>query len=85
MNHIKFNRHQIFDAFLMEFHSTTISRVRNDNKTLKDNKHEQLVNMLNGIWDGYLYNDILLNAEILPVEDFRRVEDIVTIIKNKVK
>ena len=36
--------------------------------------------MLNGIWDGYLYDELLVKSLILPAEDYRRIEDMVTLI-----
>jgi len=70
----------MFDSFLMKYHSTTIRLVEDYIwNTMKEVSHP-LLNMLNGIWDGYLYDDLLIKALILPTEDYRRVEDMVNLI-----
>jgi len=80
MNYKRFDRHEMFDSFLMKYHSTTIRLVEDYIwNTMKEVSHP-LLNMLNGIWDGYLYDDLLIKALILPTEDYRRVEDMVNLI-----
>lgn len=80
MNYKRFDRHEMFDSFLMKYHSTTIRLVEDYIwNTMKEVSHP-LINMLNGIWDGYLYDDLLIKALILPTEDYRRVEDMVNLI-----
>ena len=41
--------------------------------------------MLCGIWDGYLYDELLTKALILPKEDYRRIEDTVKIINEHIE
>ena len=66
MNYKRFDRHEMFDNFLMKYHSTTIRLVEDYIwNTMKEVSHP-LLNMLNGIWDGYLYDDLLIKALILP-------------------
>jgi hypothetical protein len=80
MNYKRFDRHEMFDSFLMKYHTTTIRLVEDYIwNTMKEVSHP-LINMLNGIWDGYLYDDLLIKALILPTEDYRRVEDMVNLI-----
>ena len=80
MNYKRFDRHEMFDSFLMKYHSTTIRLVEDYIwNTMKEVSHP-LLNMLNGIWDGYLYDDLLIKSLILPTEDYRRVEDMVNLI-----
>jgi hypothetical protein len=75
----------MFDSFLMKYHSTTIRLVEDYIwNTMKEVSHP-LLNMLNGIWDGYLYDDLLIKALILPTEDYRRVEDMVNLINENLK
>jgi len=81
MNYTLFDRHDIFDGFLMKYHSTTIRLVEDYLITAGQSLSHPLLNMLEGIWDGYLYDNLLTNALILPTEDYRRVEDIVDVIK----
>ena len=80
MSFKRFNRHELFDGFLMEWHSTTIKLVRDYIWETQKEVHSELENMLCGIWDGYLYDNLLTKALILPQEDYRRVEDVVRLI-----
>jgi hypothetical protein len=43
----------------------------------------ELNNMLAGIWDGYLYDNLLPKAkeEGLPIEDIRRIETTIYLIE----
>ena len=85
MNYKRFDRHEMFDSFLMKYHSTTIRLVEDYIwNTMKEVSHP-LINMLNGIWYGYLYDDLLIKALILPTEDYRRVEHMVNLINENVK
>ena len=85
MNYKRFDRHEMFDSFLMKYHSTTIRLVEDYIwNTMKEVSHP-LINMLNGIWDGYLYDDLLIKALILPTEDYRRVEDMVNLINEHIE
>jgi hypothetical protein len=45
----------------------------------------ELENLLCGIWDGYLYDELLTTSLILPKEDYRRVEDIVQLINEHIE
>jgi hypothetical protein len=85
MNYKSFNRHELFDTFLMRYHSTTIRLVEDYLLETDQPLYNDLTNMLSGIWDGYLYDDLLTKALILPTEDYRRVEDIVTIITKHIE
>ena len=85
MNYKRFDRHEMFDSFLMKYHSTTIRLVEDYIwNTMKEVSHP-LINMLNGIWDGYLYDDLLIKALIIPTGDYRRVEDMVNLINENLK
>ena len=83
MNHKRFNRHEVFDTFLMEWHSTTIRNVSNYIWETQKEVHSELENMLCGIWDGYLYNNLLETAKQvgLPMEDVRRIESTISVIE----
>lgn len=84
MSYKRFDRHELFDGFLMDWHSTTIKLVRNYIWETKKEVHSELENMLCGIWDGYLYDNLLTKALILPKEDYRRVEDMVRLINEHI-
>jgi hypothetical protein len=77
-----FNRHELFDGELMKFHSTTIRLVEDFFMDKGESFHNQLTNMLYGIWDGYLYTNLLLTAKEsgLPIEDVRRIESTIDVI-----
>lgn len=49
MNYIKFNRHDLFTSEMLE---TTI-------KCINGSKDFNLTNKLYGLFDGYLYNDLM--------------------------
>ena len=85
MSYKRFNRHELFDSFLMDWHSTTIKNVTNYIWETQKEVHSELENMLCGIWDGYLYDNLLTKALILPKEDYRRIEDTVKIINEHIE
>ena len=85
MNYKRFDRHELFDTFLMKYHSTTIRLVEDYLLETDQPLYNDLTNMLNGIWDGYLYDELLIKSLILPKEDYRRVEDIVNIINEHIE
>ena len=81
----RFNRHELFDSFLVDWHSTTIKLVRDYIWETQKEVHSDLENMLCGIWDGYLYDELLTKALILPREDYRRIEDTVKLINEHIE
>ena len=85
MNYKRFNRHELFDNFLVQYHSTTIKRATDYIWETQGEVMTELENLLCGIWDGYLYDNLLTKALILPKEDYRRVEDIVQLINEHIK
>ena len=85
MGYKRFNRHELFDGFLMDYHSTTIKLVRDYIWETQKEVMSDLENMLCGIWDGYLYDDLLTKALILPTEDYRRIQDTVDLINQHIK
>ena len=85
MNYKRFDRHELFDTFLMKYHSTTIRLVEDYLLETGQPLYNDLTNMLNGIWDGYLYDELLIKSLILPKEDYRRVEDVVNIINEHIE
>lgn len=85
MGYKRFNRHELFDSFLMDWHSTTIKLVQDYIWETQGAVMTDLENMLYGIWDGYLYDDLLTKALILPTEDYRRIQDTVDLINEHIK
>ena len=85
MSYKRFNRHQIFDSFLVDWHSTTIKLVKDYVYETTGEVFSELENMLCGIWDGYLYDDLLTKALILPTEDYRRIQSTVDLINEHIE
>jgi hypothetical protein len=79
----RFNRHQLFNGELMNFHSQTIRLVEDFYMEKNQTWFNELTNMLAGIWDGYLYDNLLPKAkeEGLPIEDIRRIETTIDLIE----
>jgi hypothetical protein len=69
----------------MDWHSTTIKNVTNYIWETQKEVHSELENMLCGIWDGYLYDNLLTKALILPKEDYRRIQDTVDLINEHIE
>jgi len=81
-----FNRHEAFDDHWMSYHSKTIQQVREWGH-YSNVRVSSVINMLCGIWDGYLYDSLLDDAADLnmPAEVYKRihktvckVEDVIT-------
>lgn len=83
----RFNRHELFDGKLMKFHSNTIRLVEDFFMDKGESFHNELTNMLYGIWDGYLYDKLLPVAKEsdLPIEDVRRIESTIDVIEEYIK
>ena len=83
MSYKRFNRHELFDGQLMKFHSNTIRLVEDFYMDRNEPWFNELTNMLYGIWDGYLYTNLLETAKEvgLPIEDVRRIETTIDLIE----
>ena len=84
MSYKRFDRHELFDEFLVDYHSTTIRLATEYIWETQGEVFSELENLLCGIWDGYLYDELLTKALILPTEDYRRVVDIVDLIEEHI-
>lgn len=76
MSYVRFDRHQIFDREMMDYHSATLRMVEDFHMDRNDDWFNEVYNMLNGVWDGYLYNDLLETSKQLgyPTHIIRRIE-----------
>ena len=86
-NYQRFNRHEIFNGELVSYHMQTIRNVE-DYCIMNDmDMFNDVVNMLCGIWDGYLYNSLLQEARemCLPYEDLMRIETTIDLIQENIK
>ena len=77
MSFIRFNRHT-------NMTSTTRGEILDIIKEVDFNTGFDLMNMLYGLFDGYLYDDLLEVAKGAKVDKalYNRVENVVTVIKN---
>ena len=87
MSHVRFDHHEIFSIEDHEFHSQTIREVEEDyfNKEKHPWSFNGVCNSLYGIWDGYLYDNIVEDAiaEGLPETLVDRIRTTVTFIKKE--
>lgn len=88
MAHYRFNRHQLFsqeDTSEVLDIIRTVDNIALDNGSFMEGAFGELTNMLYGLFDGYLYDNILTTAvgiAKLPMDVIRRIEakvDMVTI------
>jgi hypothetical protein len=82
MSYKNFNRHELFNRDLMEYHSTTIRQVEDYFIDNKESFFNPLTNMLAGIWDGYLYDNLLDTALEMGIHNglIERIEYIIGVI-----
>lgn len=83
MNFQRFDRHQLFDNSLMSYHSQTLRNVEDFYLNQNESWFNEVYNMLCGIWDGYLYNDLLESAKQLglPTHIIKRIETTIDLIE----
>ncbi len=76
MNTLRFNRHELFSEKMMDFHSTTLRLVEDYHIARNESWYTPLYNMLCGVWDGYLYTEMLETAKQmgLPTHITNRIE-----------
>ena len=72
----RFNRHE-------SMNSETLSEIMNIKRELygKD-VNGSIENMLSGLFDGYLYENLIIEAEKLPLDLFKRIQKIYLECKN---
>jgi hypothetical protein len=79
LNHVRFDRHKIFNQDDLEMVMTLI----NDCRMLRHYNGGTTFNQLFGLCDGYLYNDLLTNAkEVLMEVNYGKLEKLVRKIEN---
>ena len=83
MSYVRFNRHQIFDREMMSYHSATLRMVEDFHMDRNDTWFNEVYNMLNGVWDGYLYTDLLESAKQLgyPTHIINRIQYTINFIQ----
>ena len=83
METIRFKRHKIFTAGDHKFHSRTIRLVEDWYISRDESWYTELYNELCGIWDGYLYWNLLGQAKEagLPESILERLRITTNLIK----
>ena len=77
----RFNMHELFTMDDVNFHMQTINMYE---QWLMDNDKDlfnSTTNMLYGIWDGFLYSDLLPSMEDAPDEIKERIKKTIDLIK----
>lgn len=76
----RFDRYEIFDMNMMQFHADTVRQVEDFFLNSEDiSMYNQLTNKLYGIWDGFLYTDLLRTAK-----EYKVGEEIIDRIKKTI-
>jgi hypothetical protein len=87
MNIVRFDRHELFTNDWMEYHSTTLRNVEDFHMDRDESWFTPLYNMLCGVWDGYLYTEMLEMAKEmeLPTPILQRIANTIQFIGTSVK
>jgi hypothetical protein len=86
MSYVRFNRHQIFDREWMGYHFETLRAVEDYYLEQDGSWFNEVYNMLCGVWDGYLYTDLLESAKQLglPTHILQRIANTIRFIETNV-
>jgi hypothetical protein len=84
MNIVRFNRHELFNEDWMSYHSETLRRVENFYIDRNESWFNEVYNQLCGVWDGYLYTEMLDSArEIgIPPQILQRIANTMRFIQS---
>ena len=87
MNIIRFNRHELFNGEWMKFHSATLREMEMFYIDQNKSWFNEVYNMLCGVWDGYLYTEMLESAKQLglPTYILQRIANTIQFIGTSVK
>jgi hypothetical protein len=87
MNIVRFNRHELFNGEWMKFHSATLREVENFYLDKNESWFNEVYNMLCGVWDGYLYTEMLESAKQLglPIHITDRIQTTIQFIEKGIK
>ena len=87
MNIVRFNRHELFTEEMMDFHSTTLREVENFYMDKNQSWFNEVYNQLCGVWDGYLYTEMLESAKQLglPTHITTRISTTIEFIEKGIK
>lgn len=87
MNIVRFNRHELFTKDWMDYHFTTLREVENFYLDKDESWFNEVYNQLCGVWDGYLYTEMLESAKQLglPIHITNRISTTIKFIENGIK
>jgi hypothetical protein len=76
MNIVRFNRHELFNSTWMEYHRETLNQMEMFYILQNKSWFNEVYNMLCGVWDGYLYTEMLESSKQLglPTHITDRIE-----------
>ncbi len=83
MNTVRFNRHELFTEDWMTYHSQTLRMVEDFYIENDESWFNDLYNQLCGVWDGYLYTEMLESAKQygLPTHIIQRIQTTINFIQ----
>ena len=83
MSYLRFDRHQTFNSEMMEYHRETLNQVEVFYMDQNESWYNEVYNMLCGVWDGYLYTDLLESAKQLglPTHITKRIQYTINFIQ----
>jgi hypothetical protein len=86
MNFVRFDRHQLFNEEWMNYHSQTLRMVEDFHMDRDESWYTPLYNQLCGVWDGYLYTEMLEMAKQigLPVYIIQRIANTIQFIETNI-
>lgn len=86
MSYQTFNRHEIFNVEMMKFHSETIRQAEDFFIENDESMFNELTNMLYGIWDGFLYDDMMSVALDMGIHNglVDRIEETINFITKSI-
>jgi hypothetical protein len=87
MNIVRFDRYELFTNDWMKYHSQTLRQVEDFYIDQDESWFTPLYNMLCGVWDGYLYTEMLEMAKEmeLPTPILQRIANTIQFIGTSVK
>ena len=62
-NYKNFNRHEVYTSEMMDLQSKIMRKIDEAALEQKESMFNSLSNMMYGLYDGYLYSDLLPEAE----------------------
>lgn len=84
MDYLRFNRHEIFDAALLDRVREVLNAVEDHRIDTNQSLFGSLSNMLFGLYDGYLYDDLQMEAMNYPFPIYSECVDIVSEILKRI-